>query len=44
MESSEAHALVAGVFALLLLIATLAAFWWFSGKREATVEYLVVTS
>jgi phospholipid/cholesterol/gamma-HCH transport system substrate-binding protein len=41
---NKAHALVAGVFALLLLIATLAAFWWFGGKREATVEYLVVTS
>ena len=40
---NKAHALVAGVFALLLLMATLAAVWWFGGNREAVSEYLVVT-
>lgn len=40
---NKAHALVAGLFSLLLLIAGVAAVWWFGGKREATVDYLVVT-
>jgi phospholipid/cholesterol/gamma-HCH transport system substrate-binding protein len=40
---NRAHALAAGAFALFLLLAALAAIWWFGGKREATVEYLVVT-
>ncbi|MBK9447704.1 MAG: MCE family protein [Betaproteobacteria bacterium] len=40
---NKAHALIAGTFTLLLLVATLAAIWWFGGKREAVSEYLVVT-
>lgn len=40
---NKAHALAAGLFALLLLCAGVAAVWWFGGKREATVDYLVVT-
>ena len=40
---NKAHALAAGAFALFLLLASVAAVWWFGGKREATVDYLVVT-
>lgn len=40
---NKAHALIAGTFTLLLLVATLAAIWWFGGKREAVSEFLVVT-
>lgn len=40
---NRAHALAAGAFALFLLLAALASVWWFGGKREATLEYLVVT-
>jgi phospholipid/cholesterol/gamma-HCH transport system substrate-binding protein len=40
---NKAHALIAGIFTLLLLIASLAAIWWFSGKREAVSEYIVAT-
>lgn len=39
---NRAHALVAGAFTLFLLLAAVAAVWWFGGKREATVDYLVV--
>lgn len=40
---NRAHALAAGVFALLLVAAGLVAIWWFGGKHEATRDYLVVT-
>jgi phospholipid/cholesterol/gamma-HCH transport system substrate-binding protein len=40
---NKAHAVVAGAFTLLLLLATLAAIMWFGGKREAVTEYVVVT-
>lgn len=40
---NRAHALAAGVFALLLVAAGLVAIWWFGGKHEDTRDYLVVT-
>lgn len=40
---NKAHAMVAGAFTLLLLLATLAAIIWFGGQREAVTEYVVVT-
>jgi len=40
---NRAHALAAGVFAVLLTIAAVAAVWWFGGSRQATSDYLVVT-
>lgn len=40
---NRAHALAAGIFALLLVAATLTAIWWFGGKHENTRDYLVVT-
>ena len=40
---NRAHALAAGAFALFLLCVAMASVWWFGGKREATVDYLVVT-
>ncbi|MCP5268599.1 MAG: MCE family protein [Zoogloeaceae bacterium] len=40
---NKAHAFAAGVFALLLMLATLAAIWWFGDKRDSVSEYLVVT-
>lgn len=40
---NRAHALAAGAFALFLLCVGTASVWWFGGKREATVDYLVVT-
>jgi phospholipid/cholesterol/gamma-HCH transport system substrate-binding protein len=40
---SRAHALAAGVFTLLLGLACALAVFWFSGKREATSEYILVS-
>lgn len=40
---NRAHALVAGVFTLLLGAAAVFSIWWFGGKHEATKEYAVVT-
>ena len=40
---NRAHALVAGVFTLLLGAAAAFSIWWFGGKHEATKEYAVVT-
>lgn len=40
---NRAHALVAGLFTLLLLFAAMAALWWFGGNREAMADYIVVT-
>lgn len=41
---NRAHALAAGLFALLLGAATLVAIWWFSSTHEAEVEYDLVTT
>lgn len=40
---SRAHALAAGIFTLLLGLASALAVFWFSGQREATNEYVLVT-
>lgn len=40
---NRSHALLAGLFTLLLGVAALASIWWFGGKHEATKEYTVVT-
>jgi phospholipid/cholesterol/gamma-HCH transport system substrate-binding protein len=40
---SRAHALAAGIFTLLLGLASALAVFWFSGQREATSEYVLVT-
>ncbi|MEZ5614465.1 MAG: MlaD family protein [Rhodocyclaceae bacterium] len=41
---SRAHALAAGIFVLLLGLASALAVFWMSGKREATREYILVTN
>lgn len=40
----RAHALAAGLFALLLAAAALFSVWWFSGDREAVTEYELVST
>ena len=40
---SRAHALMAGLFVLVFSLAAALALWWFSGKREATRDLLLVT-
>ncbi len=40
----RAHALAAGLFALILGAASMAAVWWFTGSREATAEYELVST
>ncbi|MBS1191820.1 MAG: Mammalian cell entry related protein [Rhodocyclaceae bacterium] len=40
---NKSHAFLAGLFAILLGLATVATIYWFGGKREATREYVVVT-
>ena len=40
---NRSHALIAGLFALFLGLAAIAALWWFGGKQELTNEYLVLT-
>jgi phospholipid/cholesterol/gamma-HCH transport system substrate-binding protein len=40
---SRAHALAAGIFTLLLGLASVLAVFWFSGQREATNEYILVS-
>ncbi len=40
---NRAHALAAGLFALLLGAAAALAIWWFGGKNEVMQEYYVVT-
>ncbi len=39
----RSHALIAGLFALLLGCAAVAALWWFGGTQEASSEYVVLT-
>lgn len=41
---NRSHALIAGLFTLLFGISAVAALWWFSGDKEVTVEYLVLTT
>ena len=40
---NRSHALVAGLFALILGLSTVASLWWFGGKKEATNQYVVIT-
>jgi len=40
---SRAHALIAGVFVLLLATAGVVGLWWFGGQQEASHEFVVVT-
>ena len=40
---NRSHALIAGLFALILGCSSVAALWWFGGKKEATNEYVVLT-
>ncbi len=41
---NRSHALIAGVFSLLLGFSVVAALWWFGGKHEAVNEYLVINT
>lgn len=41
---SRAHALMAGLFALLLGAAAVIAVWWFSGESESTSDYELITT
>ena len=40
---NRSHALIAGIFTLLLGLAAAVSIWWFGGKREATHDFIVVT-
>jgi phospholipid/cholesterol/gamma-HCH transport system substrate-binding protein len=40
---NRSHALIAGLFTLLLGLAAVASVWWFGGKREVSKEFVVVT-
>ncbi|HJW03904.1 MAG TPA: MlaD family protein [Azospira sp.] len=40
---NKSHAFLAGLFVILLGLATVAVVYWFGGEREATREYIVVT-
>ena len=40
---NRAHALIAGLFLLLLGAAAVASLWWFSGRSEDTRTYVVET-
>lgn len=40
---NRAHALAAGIFAIILALAGAFTVWWLSGKREPSREYLLVT-
>ena len=40
---NRSHALITGIFTLLLGIAAILSLWWFGGKTEHMRDYLVVT-
>ncbi len=40
---NRSHALIAGLFALLLGLSAVASLWWFGGQQEAANDYLVLT-
>ena len=40
---NRSHALLAGLFTLVLLLASALALWWFSGSREAVATYILET-
>lgn len=40
---NRAHALVAGVFVLVLALAGIGGLWWFGGQQDASREFVVVT-
>jgi len=40
---NKSHALMAGIFTLVLGLAVLASLFWFGGQKEVTTEYVVVT-
>lgn len=40
---NRSHALIAGLFTLVLVLAAAVALWWFSGTREQTHTYLLET-
>ena len=40
---NRSHALMAGLFTILLGLAAVASIWWFGGSREQTKEFVVVT-
>lgn len=41
---NRSHALIAGLFTLLLGLSAIAALWWFGGKSEDTKAYQVITT
>lgn len=41
---NKSHAFMAGMFAILLGLATVLSLYWFGGKKEATREYIVVAT
>ena len=41
---NRSHALIAGLFTLLLGVAAVLSLWWFGGKSENTRDYLVYTA
>ena len=38
---NRSHALIAGLFLLLLGVSAVAALWWFGGQRENSNSYVV---
>ena len=41
---NRSHALIAGLFTLLLGLSAVAALWWFGGRQEINNEYLVTST
>ena len=41
---NRAYALAAGIFTLVLVAAGVFSLWWFSGQREKTRDYLLVST
>ena len=40
---NRAHAIAVGLFTLLLLVATIFAYWWLSGQRQILASYTIVS-